>query len=301
MDNFLLLPRALAAGLSDAAFAVACGSVIATLWLRGDLERPLRDRLRRGLVLCAVAMLLALSAQAYLLTATMVGSSDLSLFRSQFEVVMTGTHAGRALFFNGGLACILLILLLVRRRRQTNIEPVWLSAVLIMLAAIRAATGHSAAEGDFTLPEFVQFLHLISIAIWSGGVIATGFIVLPGMLRAGRIEAMVEFTRRLSRTVTVALLLVVLTGVYNSYRGLGGSVAPLVGTQWGYLLDVKLVLVCVAVSMGACSRSMLRANHSLSLKQASRLTLMLRAEATVMLVILAVSAWLANSPPPDSL
>jgi copper resistance protein D len=301
MDNFLFLPRAVVAALSDASFASACGLVIVSLWLQTDLENPLRGKLRRGILPCAVAILLAHCAQAYLLTATMAGSADFTTIHLQFVDVMTGTHAGRVLLCNCGLALILLVLSLISRRDQSTIETICLIVLLIMLAATRAATGHPSADGDFTLPELVQFVHLISIAIWSGGVIAAGFFVLPAMLHAGRIEAMMDFTRKLSRTVTVALLLVILTGVYNSYRGLGGSISHLVGTQWGYLLDIKIILVCIATLLGASSRLMLRTSDNLSLRQASRLTWMLRAEATVMLVILFVSAFLANSPPANSL
>jgi putative copper resistance protein D len=301
MDNFLFLPRALAAALSDAAFAAAVGLVIASLWLQRDNEQIVRASLRRGVILSTAAMLVALSAQAYLLTATMVGSPAFRAIRSQSTAVMTGTHAGRVLLCNCALSLTLLILLSLRKMWRTRFGTYSLLAMLVILAATRAATGHPAADGDFTLPEFVQFVHLISIAIWSGGVIATGFVVLPALLRSGRIQVMLEFTRQLSNTVTIALLLIVVSGVYNSYRGLGGSLAPLAGTQWGILLDVKLMLVCVALSMGALNRRMLRTDRGLSTPQASRLALSLRGEAAVMLLILTVSALLANSPPANPL
>jgi putative copper resistance protein D len=301
MDNFLFLPRSVAAALFDAAFAGALGLVIARLWLADDTDKKLVIGLRHKAVACACAMIVGLCAQAFLSTATMIGSSDFAVVRVQFAGVMAGTHAGRALLFSGAVAIVLLVMILVRRMWQSRIGTTSLLAALAVLAATRAATGHSAADGDFTLPELVQFVHLASIAIWSGGVITAGFFVLPELLRTKRIVAMTRFARRLSDTVTIAVVLIVLTGLYNSYRGLGGSLRPLVGTQWGDLLDIKAVLVCAALAMGAFNRRMLRANRSLSPVQAGEVARILRMEAAVMLLILSISAFLANSPPASSL
>jgi len=299
MDNYLLVPRSLAAALFDAAFAGAAGLGIVSLWTSRDWEKKLK--LRRKIVACTVAMLVALCGLSLLLTATMTGSSDLSVIRPQFTEVMTGTHAGRCLLCNGAVVLVLLALLLIRGAYPSRIGSSLPIILLAILAATRAASGHAAADGDFTLAEFVQFVHLIATAIWSGSVIATAFFVLPYMYRAGQFETMMEFARRLSQVVTLALLLVVLTGTYNSYRGLGASLAPLAHSQWGILLDIKMVLVGLAVSMGAYNRRIVRTSPSLNSPQASCLTLVLRAEATIMLLILVVSAWLANSPPANAL
>jgi putative copper resistance protein D len=300
MDNFLFFPRSAAAALFDAAFAGSSGLALAAFWLSSDLEEKLAKSLRRKVIVCAYAMLAALLAQAFLAVATMTGSSSFAAVQGQFADVMTGTHAGRVLLCNTVVALLLLVMVMVRRFWPSQAGTASLLSVLAILAVTRAATGHPAADGDFTLPELMQFVHLVSIAVWSGGVIASGFVIMPELLGGQQFETMGRFSRRLSQAVTIALLLIVLTGVYNSYRGLGGSLAPLVGTQWGILLDIKVALVCLAVAMGAFNRQMLRAHHRLSPHQASRLTLVLRIEAVVMVLILSVSALLANSPPANS-
>jgi putative copper resistance protein D len=300
MDNFLFFPRSIAAALFDAAFAWASGLAMARLWLARDMEEKLAKGLQRRVIVCALAMLAGLFAQAFLAVATMTGSSSFTAVRDQFTDVMTGTHAGRALLCNTAIALVFLALTVVRGMWHSRVRTAVLLNILAVLAATRAATGHPAADGDFTLPELAQFVHLASIAVWSGGVIAAGFVILPELRGSQRFEAMAQFARRLSQTVTIALLLIVVSGVYNSYRGLGGSLAPLVGTQWGILLDIKIVLVCLAISMGAINRQMLRTNRDLSEPQARRLARVLRLEAIVMLLILSVSAFLANSPPANS-
>jgi len=300
MDNFLLLPRALAAAVSDSAFAGAFGLVLASLFLAGRDEDGLRRQLQRGALYCALGMALAGVAQLYLATATMIGSASTADVRVQIVTVVLETHAGNLLLGNIVLALVLLLTLSLRSNWQKHSAAWPVLAVLVAVAAVRSGAGHAAADGDFTIAEFVQFSHLISIAVWAGCVLAGGFVVLPLMLRERRTVELVAFTRRLSGMVTFALAVVVLSGIYNSYRGLGGSLKPLAGTQWGILLDVKLLLVFAAVGMGAASRRMLATNRTLTPGQASVLTTMLRVEAVTMLAILTVSAWLANSPPASS-
>jgi copper resistance protein D len=300
MDNFLLLPRALAATVSDSGYAGVVGLVLSSLLLGNESDMGLRRRLQRSALYCAVGMLLAAIAQVYLATATMIGDAAFAAVRGQIMSVVVDTHAGKILLGNLLLALTLLLALCTLRDWRRRSTAWSLMAALIAIAAVRAVTGHAAADGDFTLPEFVQFFHLVSIAVWAGCVLAGGFVVLPGMLRQQRTAELVAFTRRLSLTVTFALVVVVLSGTYNSYRGLGGSLKPLTGTQWGVLLDIKLVLVFAATAMGAANRRMLGKDRSLTAEQTSTLATVLRVEAVTMLAILTVSAWLANSPPASS-
>ena len=300
MDNFLLLPRVIASAISDSAFAIVSGSIAACLWLNPE-DLAIRRRLRIIALLSLTALLLALGSQMFLQTATMVGVSDIHSIQSEISVVLTSTHAGRALVCEAAFVVLPLLLLLTRFGRQPRAGTWSALALLVVLATVRSAIGHSAGDGDFTLPEFIQFIHLASTATWAGSVLVAGFIVLPEMLRRQSTEAITQFTRSLSRAVTIALLLIVLSGVYNSYRGLGGTLAPLAGTQWGKLLDLKLALIGIALTLGALSRTMLRGDRSLSSQECSRLATMVRVEAAIMLLILTVSAWLANSPPANQL
>jgi putative copper resistance protein D len=227
----------------------------------------------------------------------MTGSYQLRILLSELVDVTIGTHAGRVIVWS--FACAVLALVCSKVFGQAKIRDRAMLAVLALLAASRAASGHAAVDGGFSLAEVSQFLHLASIAVWSGGVIASGLVVVPGLWRANKPEQVVAFTTQLSRVVTVALLVVVVTGAYNAYRGLGASLLPLAHTQWGVLLTVKLALVFVAISIGAYSRRMARAPVSFARTQAAHLVQALRWEAVVMLLILTISAFLANSATPS--
>jgi putative copper resistance protein D len=299
MDNFLLLPRALAATLSDAVFAALVGIALVRLWLGQQVFLELQEKQRRVSLACAALLLLALCGQAVLATASMIGSTDPAAVRLQLGAVLTETHTGRNLIAQGCVAILLLPLLTLRRSRDTAADAWTLLALVTLLAAVRSASGHASSEGDFTLREFVQFVHLASIAAWAGSVIIAGLLALPTLLRERLTDTIGQLMRRLSSTVTIALAFVVLSGVYNAWHGLGGSLHPLANTQWGYLLDAKLVLVLAALAMGFLNRRLLRRNQTLTLKEAASLTTMMLAETVVMLLILTVSAFLANSAPAD--
>jgi len=284
MDNDLFFPRACAAALSDIAFASAVGLTVSSFLMPPGEGKPIT---RRHLLICVVVIFIAVVAQIYLTTATMIATGAPGEVLAQIHSVALETHAGRSLLAN---AFIVLLLLAI----TTIPSPRWLiPATLILLAAARATIGHPASDGDFTLPKLVQFTHLLATAIWSGLILAASFFVLPRLPS----ESIASFTRKLSATVTAALLFILASGAYNSYRGLGGTLTPLIHTQWGLLLAAKIILVAAALTLGLLNRSILRRNPTLTQPHIVLLTRQLRAEAILMLLILTCSAALANSPP----
>ena len=284
MDNFLYLPRSFAALLFDIAFAGAFGSLFASFWLR---QSVLLQSARRTLTLSSVVMLAMLPAQLWLLTATMIGLSSPADIRPQLYDVLTGTHAGRVLIPDVVCVVVLLLLSLARSRTASYLAL----ATIFFLAAFRAAGGHAAAS---LTSEIVQYLHLTSIAIWAGCIMTAGFLILP---RLHELEAATLFGRRLSFSATIAIVVVALSGIYNAWIGLGGSLAPLPHTQWGILLLTKSALVLTALALGANNRLILRRNPTLLAADARSFTRSMRLEAVAMLAILILSGFLANSPP----
>jgi putative copper resistance protein D len=296
MDNFLLWPRAIAAALTDAAFALAFGLLLSSLWLAPNPLPALHRHLHRSLWACVAAMLLALPAQIFLMTASMLASTSWTDLRPMLAAAITDTHAGRNLLLQTALLLLLTLTLAVLRGPTRTYATL---AALLLLAAARAASGHAASAGDFTLRELTQWIHLTSIAIWSGSILAAGLIAVPTLLRAHQTQPTLVFLRRLSRAVTLALALVIASGIVNAWHGLGGALSPLAHTQWGYLLDAKSALVLAALTLGGLNRRILRPNAPFGPPQTARITTILRTEALLMLLILIVSAFLANSPPAD--
>jgi putative copper resistance protein D len=288
MDNFLFLPRAILGALYDLAFAAAVGLLFSRLWLERDRTGTSLRAVRTSLIVCASVLLLTLGAEVILTTAMMTGT--LTGVTTQIKDVLTSTHAGRLLIPALLLATTLTTLSLLKR-------PLTLAAlaVLFAMAIVRAATGHAASQGDFTLPETVQLIHLCSTAAWAGSVMVSGLLIAPHLVCRNDTVSLLHFAKRLSATAAIAVFLVLLSGIYNAWLGLSGSLAPLVHTQWGILLTIKSSLVTITVLLGLYNRILLR-------RPASALTIQsfgrsLRIEALLIAAILTLSAFLANSPP----
>jgi copper resistance protein D len=290
--------RVCAAAAFDVAYAASAGTLLNRLWLGGSITSGIEGRLRHWLTGCSLLMLVAIPIQLVLLAASMTGDLSWKLAWSSLPDVVT-THAGRALTVSFCFVPFLLLLSIFSSAFSRRVG-IWTGIALVLgITVYRAALGHAASDGNFTLWELVQFLHLSSIATWGGGVAIAGLVVLPQLAATAKLEKVIQFGRRLSHTVTIALVVVVLSGIYNGWKGLGGSFAPLPHTAWGRMLIVKVCIVLLSFFHGGRVRLLLQKQRSLLPGRVSFIRRWLRAEAFLMISVLIVSAWLANLPPTD--
>jgi copper resistance protein D len=290
--------RVCVAAAFDVAYAVSVGTLLNRLWLGRSNTPASERRLRHWLAACSFFMLVSILLQVALLAASMTGDSSWKLAWSALPDVLT-THAGHALIMSFCFIPFLLASSLFPSALR-NKAGIWTGIALIFVITVyRAGFGHAASDGDFTLRELVQFLHLSSIAIWGGGVVVAGLVVAPRLAVVTATEALLQFGRRLSRTVTIALVIVLLSGVYNAWRGLGGSLSPLPHTAWGRMLVVKVCVVFLALFHGGRVRLLLQDNRSPKPGRIVLIQRWLRVEAFLMLFVLILSAWLANLAPAD--
>lgn len=290
--------RVCSAAAFDVAFALSAGTLLNRLWL-GKRSTPASDnQLRRWLIGCSWLMLVAIPSQLILLAASMTGDLSWGLAWSSLSDVAT-THAGRAITMSFCFAPFLLVLSLLPAAFRRS-AGTWTGIALILgLTTYRATFGHAASDGESSFREFVQFLHLSAIAVWAGGVAIAGLTVVPHLAGRSDSEELVQFARRLSRTVTVALVLVVLSGAYNTWRGFGGSLMPLPRTAWGQVLILKIIVVLLALSCGGRVRLWVWEKRYSGSGHPDLIQRWLRVEALLMIAILILSAWLANLPPTD--
>jgi putative copper resistance protein D len=284
-----------AAAAFDVAYAASAGTLLNRLWLGGSNTPASERQLRHWLAVCSLLMLFAIPLQVVLLAASMTGDLSWRLAWSALPDVLT-THSGHTLVMSFYFVPFLLGVSLSPPAFRNN-AGIWLGIALVLgITVYRAGFGHAASDGDFTLREMVQFLHLSSIATWGGGVAIAGLLVAPQLAITAEPEAFVQFGRRLSRTVTIALLIVLSSGIYNAWRGLGGSISPLPHTAWGRMLLVKICIVLMALFHGGRVRLLLQENRSSKPDRIALIHRWLRVEALLMFFVLVVSAWLANLP-----
>ncbi|OWA07443.1 transporter [Streptomyces sp. CS113] len=122
------------------------------------------------------------------------------------------------------------------------------AALAVGLALTWAAAEHASAGIQVPVAMTSSVLHLLATAVWLGGLVA-----LLTTLRASRPAPDAATVARFSRTAFAAVTVLVVTGVYQSWRGLG-SWEALTGSTYGRLLLAKVVLVAVLLAAAAVSR-----------------------------------------------
>lgn len=110
------------------------------------------------------------------------------------------------------------------------------------LALTWAAAEHASAGIQVPAAIMSSTLHLLAVSVWLGGLVA--------LLRATPSR---ETVSRFSRLAFGCVAVLAVTGVYQSWRGLG-TVDALTGTSYGRLLLAKLAAVAVLLTAAAFSR-----------------------------------------------
>ncbi|MFF4591005.1 copper resistance CopC/CopD family protein [Streptomyces sp. NPDC001388] len=121
------------------------------------------------------------------------------------------------------------------------------AALAVGLALTWAAAEHASAGIQVPLAMASSVLHLLAMAVWLGGLVAL-LTLLPRASVPSRVVT------RFSRLAGISVTVLVVTGVYQSWRGLG-SASALTETTYGRVLLAKLAAVAVLLAAGAWSRA----------------------------------------------
>ncbi|MFD8307195.1 copper resistance protein CopC [Streptomyces sp. NPDC059690] len=124
--------------------------------------------------------------------------------------------------------------------------PAALTVVAVAFALTWAAAEHASAGIQVPLAMASSVLHLLAMAVWLGGL--TALLVL-----LHRTELAPAAVARFSRLAPACVSVLVVTGVYQSWRGLG-SLNALTGTTYGRLLLAKLAAVVLLLALAFLSR-----------------------------------------------
>ncbi|WP_406729761.1 copper resistance protein CopC [Streptomyces sp. GD-15H] len=241
--------------LAYIAAALLIGTVAFAALCRPPDTAPLRMPLATGwwMLLTATVVLLALRAP-YENGTSPTTAFDLSAF--------TGTLTGRP-----GIALLTRVALLVlaaavlprlprlTRRREPDAgdrtPPARLAVggvLAVALALTWAAAEHASAGIQVPAAMTSSVLHLLAMACWLGGLAA----LLTLLFRAETTLPAATVTR-FSRLAFLSVTVLVVTGAYQSWRGLGSWTA-LGDSAYGRVLTAKLVLTAVLLPAAALSR-----------------------------------------------
>lgn len=303
MDNLLLGEQVLCLSLVDCTIASLCGLLLAGYWIErsgGSLASATgAPSFRLSLHWPALILLFALCAQFWLLTGSMTGQLAPGAILRAMPSVAT-THAGSVTASMLSLSVLLAATSLFRCHGAAAIAQKCVSvALLVAIFFIHAALGHAASDGDFTSAELLQFLHLVAMAVWAGGVFVSASVALPFLAEAPT-RGYTTYLRRLSNSSAGAALTAILTGALKGWIALDAKLGNLAQPGWSRILLAKLFFVCVALGLGFLHRRKVHdEEHGWSTSEKRALVRTLRVEALCLACVILLSAWLSSVEPPE--
>jgi copper resistance protein D len=298
VDPLVIAQIALAA-LQDLLFAAAAGTLACSVIAgRSGLVVPAPLRVWQ----LVLPLALAITALGYLwLQAAVMSGSPLAEAGAAVGAVLTQSHFGIA-WTTGFTGALLATLSRLHPRRGLPLFAIG----LVVWAAGKAAASHAADSGDFSVREAIHVVHLCATALWAGSVIVAAVLVRRFARTAS--DAPVRraaFCSELSHLATMALVVVLITGIYNVTQDTAQVNASILGTGWGRVLSVKLLCVAVAVALGGWNRMAVlpdlraraeRGDPAYAVAQRHFDTWLLL-EAFAMVAVLAIAAVLGHTSP----
>ncbi len=239
-------------------------------------------------IACAAMMGVPVSALNFPMLSSMAGDTDQG---TAFLVRMVA------------LLATLAALVLLRASRTPRYVVAMVGGSIALATLLWS--GHAAAtEGALGVAHRMSDIaHMIAAAIWIGGIAALCLL----LVRPAQGEAQVTLAARLlaefARVGTVAVAIILLTGLFNGYVIFGADIQKLFQSTYGLLLAAKLVLFAAMLSLAANNRW--RLTPALERAAASdhsegawtRLRISVALEAAAGAAVLALVAWLGTLAP----
>ena len=211
-------------------------------------------------VVAGSIVLVALTSVGDLVLRTMMMSgralADLGL---ALPVVLRQTHYGDVWTARVSLIGLLLTMawLLRTRGAQGRSWPLAASFVGATLIALTTSlSGHAADWGDVTLPVLIDWLHLLAVSTWIGGLFTLGFVLhhsLSSPDKAEPTQSMASIAGRFSTMAACCVAVFLPAGLYNAWLQVT-SLSPLVSTSYGWTLLAKLSLVGLVLMTSGVNR-----------------------------------------------
>ncbi|GLV83407.1 transport integral membrane protein [Streptomyces lavendulae subsp. lavendulae] len=256
--------------VGGAAFILLC-------WRRGSAERPLQKLVVRGWVTLTAATLAMLVLRTpYTGSGKFADVFDLDGLQAVLETKTGASFVSRLLLLGAAALFIAVLFGAYARRQKTSAAEavdgtgagtgdeaaaeaeketsdlafglaIGGTVVAGGIAATWALAEHASTGIQPGIAMPVDILHLLAVAAWLGGLVA----LLVALHKVPDIER--EAVQRFSKVAFISVLVLAVTGVYQSWRQLG-SWSALTGTSYGRLLIIKVALVAVLVAIAYLSR-----------------------------------------------
>ncbi|AYC40171.1 copper resistance CopC/CopD family protein [Streptomyces griseorubiginosus] len=180
------------------------------------------------------------------------GTGPASAFSLKAFERTLSTRPGEALLVRVALLLVAYFFVVrLLRLGESRLSRPWQAAGAVLavgLALTWAAAEHASAGIQVPVAMTSAVLHVLSMAVWLGGLAS-----LLSLLHRASSQLPPAVVARFSRLAFGCVTVLVVTGVYQSWRGLG-SWKEITGTTYGHLLVLKLIAVALLLTAARLSR-----------------------------------------------
>ena len=258
-NNSLSLGDVITKGLLYLAAAALVGSLLFAFLVWDPSQRQAQVspedlqtflQFSRRLTLIALGVFIAVDVLSLLTEAGQAGGTLIGWpWQPTFLTVLLDTRIGVLGIAGLGLAFSLAGLLLPRQNRWNRWAGLGTSLLLLATFSLES---HAAAEPHPLLPVLADWIHLMGVSVWVGGL----FSFWGGMwiIRSLDSQTRTRFTSILiphfTRVALASVGVLALTGIYSALLRVG-TLNALITTTYGRALLLKILLVLPMVALGA--------------------------------------------------
>lgn len=241
--------------------AFCIGVIVCRLWFftpstQGKFSYESNFVSRMWTLFCfGLAVLIAGSAVELLTRTAEMSGQPFPDFFAVLPTVLFRTHYGSAFLIRIGALLLLALSKTAVRYRDKRAFLFFMLLLGLIVSMTSSASGHASDSGDFSLPEIMDWLHLLAASVWGGGLMVLSVSILPDLI--GREEApaplIASIAGRFSEMAGLAVGIAAITALYNAWIYVG-SINALVGAPYGWTVIAKIVLFLVLMNLGAFNR-----------------------------------------------
>ena len=199
------------------------------------------------LVIIATLFLLAASVAQLIVQASVVFESSIpAVFGGSVWELLFGTEWGRLWLWRVALGAASTIAVIVAWRRGDSLALVVLSVALGAGALLAISlTSHAAATVNVRTEAILNdFIHLIAVAVWVGGLCGLALavrLILRVCDNSERRETLSALVRRFSLVAGISVAVIILTGLYSAWAQV--VTVPALQVPYGRVLVLKVAVV----------------------------------------------------------
>jgi putative copper resistance protein D len=262
------------------------GALLAMAFLLLDVEGKVStsaEKLRNFLKASAAVWFIGvvgsiLFTLAQILDTPLSGALDVMTIRS----FVTQITLGQYLAFEAVIALIVFVCTFQAKKILSLIVLLLLSVVGLIAPVFQS---HAASSGSHSLVIGSLVIHVIGLSLWVGGILAIALLSTTDRAIA---------VPRFSQLALWSAIAVVISGTVNAWTRLNFESAW--NSTYAYIVIAKTLATIALVGLGYLHRKNLSGKESINWVGFAKL---LSVEAIIMVVTVAMGAWLSNTGSPD--